>query len=515
MLELLPEFDLALGIDLGTSAVKVLAVDATGAVTGEAQGQFATESALPQQAEQSPAAWLAALSAAMQDLGEAWRRRVGAIALTGQLPTLVCLGESHPVGPAITWRDGRADGFAAERLGAAQRRRMYARTGMPIDGRYLAPMLQFHFGNRMDAVRCILSAKDYFLYALTGVRATEPSTAAGYGLYDLTERRFSGELAAFWDIALDKLPLISPSNSIAAPLSEAGAQLLQLPAGIPVSIGAADSVCAAYAMSGLDPRTASISLGSSAVVIGAAATADLDAKARFLVTPHVESGWYGREMDLLATGTGYRWLSELFGWGEGELDVRASASSAGARGLFFAPYLAGGEQGALWNPHLRAGVFGLGLQHSQNDVARAFLEGVCFELRRCIDVLAEHAPIERVMVSGNITHSAGSSQLLADILNRPVGMVTEKSPAAYGAALLARRAGRSTAAAGTGTATGLVGTATGRSGTATGRGGTAGNDGVPRLASAGSTEFMNPAAAQAARYDALYRDYCEVAARCA
>lgn len=486
MLELLPEFDLALGVDLGTSAVKVLAVDATGTVTGEAQGHFATLSALPQQAEQSPAAWLAALSAAMQDLGhsltarfgEAWRRRVGAIALTGQLPTLVCLGERDPLGPAITWRDGRADQFAAGRLDAAQRRRMYARTGMPIDGRYLAPMLQFHFGNRMDQVRCILSAKDYFLYALTGARATEASTAAGYGLYDLTERRFSRELAAFWGIAPDKLPLILPSNSIAAPLSEAGAQLLQLPAGIAVSIGAADSVCAAYAMSGLDPRTASISLGSSAVVIGAAATADLDAKARYLVTPHVEPGWYGREMDLLATGTGYRWLSELFGWGEGELDQRAHGSSAGAQGLFFAPYLAGGEQGALWNPQLRAGMFGLGLRHSQNDMARAFLEGVCFELRRCIEVLAEHAPIERVMVSGNIARSDSSSQLLADILNRPVGMVTGKSPAAYGAALLAGRAGLSGA-------------------------------------SCKSTEFRNPSVAQAAGYDALYRDYCEVAARCA
>jgi xylulokinase len=228
-----------------------------------------------------------------------------------------------------------------------------------------------------------------------------------------------------------------------------------------------------------------------------------------LVTPHVESGWYGREMDLLATGTGYRWLSELFGWGEGELDERASASTAGAQGLTFAPYLAGGEQGALWNPYLRAGIFGLGLQHSQNDVARAFLEGVCFELRRCIDVLAEHAPIERVMVSGNITRSAASSQLLADILDRPVGMVTEKSPAAYGAALLARRAGRTTAAGGSGAAPGHGGTATGGRGTMTC------SDGVARLASASSTEFRNPSAAEAARYDALYREYCEVAARCA
>jgi xylulokinase len=251
-----------------------------------------------------------------------------------------------------------------------------------------------------------------------------------------------------------------------------------LPAGIPVTTGAADSVCAAYAMSGLQPRSASISLGSSAVVIGTSATAQLDAQARFLVTPHVAAGWYGREMDLLASGTGYRWLGELFGWAEGELDRRASASSPGAQGLFFTPYLAGGEQGALWNSKLRAGLFGLTLQHSQNDIARAFLEGVCFELRRCIEVLAEHEPVERVMVSGNITRSASSAQLLADILQRPVGMVTEKSPAAYGAALLARRVG-------------------------------------PPNASGDSVEFKNPAAALATRYDALYREYCEVAARCA
>ncbi len=496
MINALPESDLALGVDLGTSAVKVMLIDATGAVTGEAQGNFATVSELPQQAEQNPADWLAALSAAMQDLdasltarsGEAWRRRVSAIALTGQLPTLVCLGEREPLARAITWRDGRADQFASERLGAAQRNRMYARTGMPIDGRYLAPMLQFHFANQLDTVRCILSAKDYLSFALTDVRATEPSTAAGYGLYDLTERRFSSELAAFWDIEFDKLPRILPSNSIAAALSEAGAHILRLPAGIPVTTGAADSVCASYAMSGLDPRTVSISLGSSAVVISAAATADLDAKARFLVTPHVEDGWYGREMDLLATGTGYRWLCELFGWADGELDQRAGASSAGAQGLFFPPYLAGGEQGALWNPKLRAGLFGLGLQHSQNDIARAFLEGVCFELRRCIEVLTEHDPVERVMVSGNITRSATSTQLLADILNRPVGAAAQKSPAAYGAALLARRAGRHTATG--------VGVA-------------------PVRTFSDLTEFKNPAATLAIAYDALYREYCEMAAKCA
>ncbi|MEP6884165.1 MAG: FGGY family carbohydrate kinase [Gammaproteobacteria bacterium] len=497
MLEPSPESDLALGVDLGTSAIKVMVIDAAGAVAGEAHSSFETVSEAPRQAVQNPADWLTALSDAMRDLGasltnrlgETWRRRLGAIALTGQLPTLVCLGECEPLARAITWRDGRADQFASERLGAAQRKRMYGRTGMPIDGRYLAPMLQFHFADRLDAVRCVLSAKDYFLFALTGVRATEPSTAAGYGLYDLSEQRFSSELAAFWGIALDKLPPILASNSIAAALSEAGARILQLPAGIPVTTGAADSVCASYAMSGLDPRLASISLGSSAVVISATSTAELDEKARFLVTPHVEAGWYGREMDLLATGTGYRWLCELFGWAEGELDQRAAASSAGAQGLYFAPYLAGGEQGALWNPKLRAGLFGLGLQHSQNDIARAFLEGVCFELRRCVEVLAENAPIDRVMVSGNITRSASSAQLLADILKRPVGLVTEKSPAAYGAALLARRALHRGAIGGASACGNATGNATGN-----------GRDIAP---------------AQSSPYDALYRDYCEVAGKCA
>lgn len=204
-------------------------------------------------------------------------------------------------------------------------------------------------------------------------------------------------------------------------------------------MGAADSVCASYAMGGLDPGIVSISLGSSAVVLGAIDQLQLDAGSRYLVTPHVEDGWYGREMDLLASGSGYRWLSDLFSWQEGDLDRCAASSTPGARGLIFTPYLAGGEQGALWNPNLRGAILGLNLQHTASDLARAFLEGVFFEVRRCIEVLAETAPVKSVMVSGNITRSPSSTQLLADILLRPVGTVLEQSPAAIGAALQARR----------------------------------------------------------------------------
>jgi len=438
---------LTLGLDLGTSAVKIVAVGSDDAVIGEGAASFSTSSTLAEQAEQDTGDWLQAASSAMRALDETlqgalgadWTRRIAGIGLTGQLPTLVCLGDSGPLGPAITWKDGRADAWTSARVDAARRAHMYARTGMPIDGRYLVPMLQHHFADRLPEVRTILSAKDYLLAELTGLRMTEPSTAAGYGIYDLHDHRFSDDLSEFWHLPRSLLPPIHAANSLAGPLSGAGAALLGLRSGIPVSTGAADSVCASFAMAGLDERVVSISFGSSAVVIGASASPRLDATARCLVTPHVVEGWYGREMDLLATGTGYRWLSDLFAWGDGRIDRYAAHSVPGAHGLFFPPYLAGAEQGALWNPKLQGAILGLTLRHTRNDIARSFLEGVFFEIKRCVEVLAETTPIESVMVSGNIVKSQTSTQMLADILQRAVGTVPDKSPAAIGAALLARR----------------------------------------------------------------------------
>jgi xylulokinase len=438
---------LTLGIDLGTSAVKVVALDFGDEVMGEGVAAFSTDSTLPHQAEQQTGDWLRAVSGAMQVLtedlngkiGSAWKEGVAAIGLTGQLPTLVCLGRSKPLGAAITWKDGRADAWASSRVDTARRMLMYARTGMPIDGRYLAPMLQYHFADRLAEVRTVLSAKDFLLCELTGLRLTEPSTAAGYGIYDLKERRFSQDLADFWQLPASLLPPIQGANSLAGPLSDGGAALLGLRPGLPVSTGAADSVCASFAMAGLDERVVSVSFGSSAVIIGASAAPRLDGAARYLLTPHVNEAWYGREMDLLATGTGYRWLSNLFSWADGHIDLHAAQSVPGAHGLSFTPYLAGGEQGVLWNPRLRSAIFGLSLQHSRADIARGFLEGVFFEIKRCIDVLAETAPVDAVMISGNLVRSPSSTQMLADILHRPVGAVQDKSPAAIGSAMLARR----------------------------------------------------------------------------
>ncbi len=434
-----------LGIDLGTSAIKVALLLANGQTQATGTGEFPTVSELPGQAEQDPAAWDAALRRALFDLDAAvvgphvqWREAVAAIGLTGQLPTLVCMGANGPVGRAITWKDARADGWASAAIDSTERAALYACTGMPIDGRYLGPMYAHHLAQGHGVIETLLSAKDYLVWRLTDVRITDPSTAAGYATYDLHQQAFSTTLAARWGMPYSALPPVAPSHARAGNVTDAAATFFGLPSGVPVSVGAADSVAAAYALTGLVEGAVSVTMGSSTIVLGTVSALDLDPHARCLVTPHVESGWYGREMDLLSTGTGHAWLSHLFGWQGSELDAAATTSVVGAHGLLFAPYLAGGEQGALWDPTLTGMLRGLTLRHGRADIARAYLEGTGFEMRRCLDVLEESAPVRHVVLSGGSAGTLATVQLLSDVLGVDVHVRPMVSAAAVGAALGAR-----------------------------------------------------------------------------
>jgi sugar (pentulose or hexulose) kinase len=438
---------LALGLDLGTSAFKAALLSAQGRVIACGEAPVITVTTSRGEAEQDPAQWLTAARVAVAEIAKVadqsdqdWRARVSAIGLTGQLPTLVVLGEQGVLGRAITWRDARADETAAQVMGT-RGRTLYESTGMPIDGRYLAPMFRHHWHARRAQVRTLLSAKDYLDFALTGARITDPSTAAGYGLFDLDAGEFSREWCTLWGVTPELLPEVRPAHSLAGALHTAGATLLGLREGIPVTVGAADSVSGAFAMGALThERRACVAMGSSTVILDAVRSRLTDPQMRYLLTPHVEAHWYAREMDLLATGTGHRWLSELLGFGPGELERLAEQSPRGAHGVTFAPYLAGGEQGALWNPNLRGAVQGLTLHSGRSDLARAFMEGVGFEIRRCIEVLAETEPVAEVVLAGHLAQVPFALQMLADILARPVQPFPPLSPAAVGAALGALRA---------------------------------------------------------------------------
>jgi len=478
--------DVYLGLDLGTSGLKAVALDASGAILARAGAAYPTHRPVAGAYEQDTGDWLRAVEEVAERLGEAVpARRWQAIGLSGMLPTLVTLGpDGQPTGPAITWQDGRADDLGdefRERCGAAE---LYRLTGQWVDGRYLLPM----FGRiaradpaRAAATTTIASAKDYLFAWLTGELATDPSTASGYGCYELESGHWNAAALAGLPDGIrnlrggeqnlpggepslpggirnppggepnllsgernlpgggPRLPPVWPSAT-SRPLRTEAAARLGCPA-VPVVLGAADSVLGALGLGVREPGQVAYIAGTSTVILGIADRLVLDPDHRFLVTPLAVPGGWGLEMDLLATGSAITWLAGLLGAGldAGGL-VELAAGTDPARAPVLLPYLTPGEQGALWDPLLRGAIAGLDLGHSREHLARAMVNGIVLESRRCLGVLDETCGFGRaVEVAGGSAAVPSFRTDLADATRRPVSMPRDDDTdhSARGAALIA------------------------------------------------------------------------------
>ena len=449
----------AVGLDLGTSGLKGVAIRADGTIAARATAAYPTARPLPGRAEQDPAAWLAAMRSVVASLASdvdvaSW----AGIGLSAMIPTLVATDEDgEPLGPAMTWEDNRAEAQGTrlrEALGAED---LYARTGQWVDGRYLLPMATWlrETGDGRAAGAAIAGAKDWLFGQLTGTMATDPSTATGFGCYDLHARAWDGAVidAAFRLAGPSRPPRLPPimPSSHAVPLTGRAAAALGLPAGIPVVLGAADSVLAARGLGVTEPGRVAYVAGTSTVImgvvrdpVGGPAT---DPAHRYLVTPLDRAGAHGLEMDLVATGSAVRWLgTELLGipaGDEAEVWRLAEGIEPGADGLLFLPYVGPGEQGALWDPDLRGTLAGVTLAHTRAHVARALLDGITLESRRCIAVLdALGGGRGDIVMSGPSVRSPAVTCALADATGRRVRVTVDPDhPAsAWGAAALALEA---------------------------------------------------------------------------
>ncbi len=440
---------LAIGLDLGTSGMKAVALDPLGTVVARASAAYPTSRPEPGSSEQQPADWIDATIAIVgqiraQTADAPW----AVIGLSGMLPTLVTVdAEGDPVGPAITWEDARADNQGDSFREAVGPRTLYEETGQWVDGRYLLPMLH-RLGiaepSRIAGSTMLLGAKDYLFAWLTGCAATDPSTATGFGAYSL-ERGVWDEsiLAIAREIAGVSLalPEIRPSTHIES-LGPRAAAALGLPEGVPVCLGAADSVLGAMGMGVTSPGDVAYVGGTSTIVLGVVDRVVLDDEHRFLVTPMVEADRWGLEMDLLATGAAFRWLAGVLGIAD-ESTLLDLAARAKPDVPVFLPYVAPGEQGALWEPDLTGTLHGLHVGHTAAEIARALVTGIVLESRRCLDTLADHG-FERgpVRVSGGSASDPWFRQQLADATGRTVvtsgGTETDRSAA--GAAHLAATA---------------------------------------------------------------------------
>jgi xylulokinase len=439
----------AVGLDVGTSGLKGLALGDDGAVLARAERGYAFDTPRAGWAEQDPALWWDAAQEVLAELRAAGEPT--GIGLSGQMHGLVALDAADEVlRPAILWNDQRTAAECAEieeRIGLAE---LIARTGNRALTGFTAPKLlwmRHHEPELYDRIASILLPKDYVRLRLTGERAIDVADASGTLLFDVARRRWSGEVVGALDLDPAWLPrsLESPEVSGATP------------EGVPVAAGAGDQAAGALGVGVDRPGPASVVLGTSGVVFVALEEFAADPEARAHSFCHAVPGaWHAMGVMLSAAGS-LRWFRDVAAAGEdfGTLVAEAEAWEPGAEGLTFLPYLSG-ERTPHADPDARGSFHGLSLRHDRGALVRAVLEGVAYGLRDSLDLLVEMGAAPTVgRVSGGGARSDLWLRIVASVLELPLERTAVDEGAAFGAALLGGVAGGVWADVGEAVATGV------------------------------------------------------------
>jgi xylulokinase len=425
-----------IGLDVGTTGVKAIAISPTGEVLAEVARGYGLSTPRPGWAEQDPALWWTAAESALHELAS--DRDVAAIGFSGQMHGLVALDAAGEViRPAILWNDQRTAAECAEieeRLGLE---RLIALTGNRALPGFTAPKLLWlrnHEPGSYARIARILLPKDYVRLRLTGEWAIDASDASGTLLLDVASRDWSDEVLSRLEVPVEWLPpvLESPSQAGAAGASNG---LLR---GTPVAAGAGDQPAAAVGVGVTAPGTLSVVLGTSGVVLAALPAYAHDREARVHAFCHAVPGtWQAMGVMLSAAGS-LQWLHDVVAPDAtfDRLVEEAEAWPAGVEGLLFAPYLAG-ERTPHADPDARGAFVGLHMRHDRGALVRAVLEGVAFGLRDSLELLRALGVDARVArVSGGGARSSLWRRIVASVLNMPLESAVSSQGSAYGAALL-------------------------------------------------------------------------------
>lgn len=438
---------LFLGIDVGTSALKAVVIDTSGAVVAEASAAYETISPQPGWTEQRPDDWWDACIAAVRALGASARLdAVAGIGLTGQMHGSVFLdADREVIRPAMLWNDQRTVAEAARIEDTVGIERLVAVTGNRSFTGFTAPKLLWLRQNATIAYKRLhhlLLPKDYIRLRLTGELATDVGDASGTGLFDVGARAWSVEIADALDIDASVLPRAYEGPEVTGTLLPAVAASLGLPAGIPVVAGGGDQQAGAVGAGAVTPGIAMAAIGTSAEVFAPADTYRPEAEGRLHVMCHAAPDTWHAMGVMLSGGGALRWLANavapIAGGGDpiDALSALGAASPPGARGLVFAPYLSG-ERMPHNDPRATASFTRLTAAHDIGDMARAVMEGVAFNLREILDITrATGAPVDEMRIIGGGARSDLWTQIIADVFAMPVVRMESAEGTAIGAALL-------------------------------------------------------------------------------
>ena len=429
------------GLDVGTTGVKAIALSPEGEVLATASHGYPLSTPQAGWSEQEPEDWWAAAQAALGDVAAG--RDVAGIGLSGQMHGLVALdGGDRVIRPAILWNDQRTAAECTEIESRVGVERLVKLTGNRALTGFTAPKLLWLRRQEPHAfarIARVMLPKDYVRLRLTGEWATDASDASGTLFLDVGRRAWSEDMLEALDLPAAWLPPVLESPEQAGEVS-ASYRLLQ---ATPVAAGAGDQPAAAVGVGADRPGVLSIVLGTSGVVLAPLSSYEHDPAGRVHAFCHAVPGaWQAMGVMLSAAGS-LQWFHERLApeIPFDRLVEEARRWEPGAGGLVFLPYLAG-ERTPHADPDARGAFVGLELRHDRGALVRAVLEGVAFGLRDCLDLLRSlGVDAQAARVSGGGARGDLWLRIVASVLDMPLELTASEEGSAIGAALLGGVAG--------------------------------------------------------------------------
>jgi xylulokinase len=432
-----------IGIDVGTSSIKVVAVDPAGKLLAVTSSPMTVDVQKPGWSEQRPEDWwIGTCSAIQRALAEIDSPEVLGVGLSGQMHSLVALdSDQQVVRPAILWNDVRSSAEAAyvrEAVGDESLRRL---AGNPALEGFTVTKLLWMRNNEPDKyerVAHMLLAKDYIRFRLTGELGSDPSDASATLLFDIVISQWSDEMCELLGIDMGLLPSITGSADVVGAVTSSAAAETGLAEGVPVVGGGADNACAAVGAGIVSPGDALFSVGTSGTVVAPSDAPVTDPGMRIHSMRHaIPSMWYLMGV-VLSAGAALDWWRRSSGNASFDhLVAEASSANAGSDGVTFLPYLTG-ERTPHADANARGVFFGMHGGTERAHMTRAVMEGVSFALRDSLELMTDLGinPTEAVAVGGGAT-SGVWLQMLSDIVDLPLRTIGPSEGAPLGAAMLA------------------------------------------------------------------------------
>ncbi len=434
---------LYIGIDLGTSAVKLLLMDEAGEIKNIVSRTYPIEFPRPGWSQQSPEDWREAVLEGIPELLAGHdAHSVAGIGAGGQMHGLVVLDrDDRVIRPAILWNDGRTAREVDYLNGEVGKEKLSRLTANIAFAGFTAPKLLWMRENEPELfarIDKIMLPKDYINYVLTGVHCSDYSDASGMLLLDVEHRRWSGEMLALCGLREEQMPRLFESYETVGTLLPEIADRLGLPRTVRVAAGAGDNAAAAVGTGTVGEGGCNISLGTSGTIFISSRRFGVDPNNALHAFAHADGGYHLMGCMLSAASCNKWWQEDILGAADYESEqAKITPEKLGRNHVYFLPYLMG-ERSPINDTNARGTFLGLTMDTTRADMLQAVLEGVAFAIRDSFEVARGLGlDIRSSKLCGGGARSGLWRTILSNVLNIPLELPACEQGPGMGGAMLA------------------------------------------------------------------------------